>query len=57
MKHLPHEGHVDVNGSKHVQSLTTEAEQCSVKSRGLQGSKEGKPILVTYFSTPASIVR
>lgn len=57
MKHLPHDGHVDVNGSKHVQSLTTEAEQCSMKSRGLQGSKEGKHILVTCFSTLAPIVR
>lgn len=57
MKHVPHDGRVDVNGSKHVQSLTTEAEQRSVKSRGLQGSKEGKSILVTGFSTPAPIVR
>lgn len=57
MKHIPHDGHVDVNRSKHMQSLTAEAEQCSMKSRGLQGSEEGKRILVTCFSTPAPIVR
>ena len=57
VKHIPHDGHVDVKGSKHVQSLTTEAEQRSVKSRGLQGSKEEKCIPVTCFSTPAPIVR
>lgn len=53
MKDVPHGGHADV----HVQSLTTEAEQHSMKSRGLQGSKEGKSILVTCFSTPTPIVR
>lgn len=57
MKQVPHDGPVDVNGSRHVQSLTTEAEQCSMKSRGLQGCKEGKRILVTCFSTKAPIVR
>lgn len=57
MKHIPDDVHVDVNRSKNMQSLTTGARQCSVKSRGLQGSKEERHILVTRFSTPAPIVR
>lgn len=57
VKHVPQDGHVDGSESKNVQSLITEAEQRPVKSRSLQGSKEGNCVQVTFFSTPAPAVR